>query len=100
VKLVPYTVMVPEHYAVFMEEMNGILIDFKYSTAMEFVDAQVFTNEMFDFRDAIEWAVDGWDFDKPEDRARAERQIAQACRKLVAADKATEKAARGPNDPR
>jgi hypothetical protein len=85
-KMVPYTVMVPEHYLEFMETMGTILTDFKFVTAMEFIDSQVLINADRDFLDAVDWAVDGWIFDTSRERKEAERLVRTACRKLAKAD--------------
>ena len=89
-KLVPYTVMVPEHYAVFMRRMGEILPDFEYVTSMEFVEDQVLQDQDRQFLDAIAWAVGGWDFDTTERKIEAENLILEACNKLVEGDAACE----------
>ena len=85
-KLVPYTVMVPEHYVTFMRAMGEILNGFEEAWAMHFVD-QVFQDDpSTGFDHCVALATGNYTFDTEKEKQDAQRLTEQACRALVIAD--------------
>ena len=80
-KLVPYTVAVPEHYAIFLGAMDKALTNYSYVLMTTLPE-----NVLFYGDDEALGELGGWNFDTPEERFISEGKIRHACRSLVAAE--------------
>ena len=87
-KLVPYTVMVPEHHAELMKTMGKLLTDFEEVWAMSYVEQvlQDHDDPNVPFGHAIELATGNYTFDTEEERTEAERATLEACKKCFDAE--------------